>query len=57
MNHIKEKVMEGVFLFNGSHIHYRGSLNLCVLVCKRISGNAENRCMAVFVGKSMETDQ
>ena len=45
MNHIKEKVREG------------GSLNLCVLVCKRISGNAENRCMAVFVGKSMETDQ
>ena len=41
----------------GSHIHYRGSLNLCVFVCKRISGNAENRCMAVLVGKSMETDQ
>ena len=56
MNHIKEKVMEGVFLFTAV-ISIIAVALLCVLVCKRISGNAENRCMAVFVGKSMETDQ
>ena len=55
MNHIKEKVMEGVFLFTA--VISIIAVALCVLVCKRISGNAENRCMAVFVGKSMETDQ